>query len=312
MRVLGVGAHPDDLEILGAGTLAKYANEVIVNYDPDSAGVAATDRSLAILLEEGLTVRVLRLTGGLDPDQYVREKGSKAYQNALDESPPFFHYLVARALELHGTSSAEAKLASLNFILPYLSRVPNALIRSELMANIAQKMDVNSGVIRDAFQKAASSQQSSVQQPVDRATKVPTAEAMLIRLLLEDEAARQELPALLERGDLVEEMECREIVSGLLGMIAAGVEPDLTALSDRLPESQQRILAEVAFKKEERPVAYSEISTYIFALERRQLQRMRDSLQRRILEAQKSKDHRMAVELLQDQKELDRKLAQLL
>jgi DNA primase len=220
--------------------------------------------------------------------------------------------LVARALELHGTASPEAKLAALNFILPYLSRVPNALIRSELMADIAQKLDVNSGVIREAFQKATASRQSSVQPPAERRSRIPAAEAMLIRLLLEDEAARQQIPALLERSDLVEEMACKEIVSGLLGMIAADAEPDLTALADRLPETQQRILAEVAFESQDRPVAISEISTYISALERRRLQRVRDSLQRRILEAQKSQDHRTAVELLQDQQELDRKLGRLL
>src|SRR5207237_1104168 len=133
----------------------------VVNYDPDSAGVAATDRSLMLLLEEGLTVKVLRLSGGLDPDLFVREKGAKAYQAALDQAQPVFQYLTARALELHGKASPEAKLASLNFVLPYLSRVPNALIRSEQIADIAQKMDVNTGVVRDAFQKAAKAQRES-------------------------------------------------------------------------------------------------------------------------------------------------------
>jgi len=292
--------------------LAKYASEVVVNYDPDSAGVAATDRSLSLLLEEGLTVRVLRLTGGLDPDLFVREKGAKAYQAALDEAPPFFQYLVVRALELHGKSTPEAKLASLNFVLPYLSKVPNSLIRSELMADIAQKIDVNSGVIREAFQKAAMSQREAIQAPAVSLAKIPAAEAMLIRLLLEDAAAREEIHSLLERSDLVEEMECGAIVSGLLGMIAAGVEPDLTALADRLTEPQQRLLAELAFSKDARPVSHSEIDTYVHALERRRLGRQRDSLKRRILDAQKAGNHTLVVELLQEQRELDRKLGELL
>lgn len=292
--------------------LAKYASESVVNYDPDSAGVAATDRSLGILLEEGLTVRVLRLTGGLDPDLFIREKGAEAYQTALEEAPPFFQYLVVRALEMHGTASPEAKLASLNFILTYLSKVPNALIRSELMSDIAQKLDIHSGVIRDAFQKAAMSQQQSLREPTAPLGKIPSAEAMLIRLLLEDEAARQEVPTLLERNDLVEEMECAPIVSGLLGMIGAGMEPDLTALADRLTEAQQRTLAELAFGKEARPVSNSEIKTYILALERRRLQRQRDSLQRRILDAQRLQNHILAMELLKEQTELDRKLRELL
>ena len=292
--------------------LAKFGSEVVVNYDPDSAGVAATDRSLSLLLEEGLTVRVLRLTGGLDPDLYVREKGAKAYQEALEAAQPFFQYLVTRALELHGKSTPEAKLASLNFVLPYLSKVPNTLIRSELMADIAQKMDVHSGIIREAFQKAAMSQQPAIQEPARGLTKIPSAEAMLIRLLIEDETAREEISALLERNDLVEEMECGPIVSGLLAMFAAGAEADLTALADRLPEAQQRTLAEIAFSKEPRPVSPSEINSYVMALERRRLRRQRDSLQRRILDAQKEQNHRLVVELLREQKELDIKLGELL
>src|SRR3990172_1108161 len=53
--------------------LTRCAPEVIVSYDPDSAGVAATDRSLGLLLEGGMQVRILRLPGALDPDQYIRD-----------------------------------------------------------------------------------------------------------------------------------------------------------------------------------------------------------------------------------------------
>src|SRR5262249_10891151 len=143
---------------------------------------------------------------------------------------------------------------SLNFVLPYLSRVPNSLIRAELIADIAQKMDVNAGIVKDAFQKAAMTQRESIQAPAAAGARIPSAEGMLVRLLLEDEQARQRIPVLLERTDLVEEMECAPIVAGLLGMISAGENPDLTALSDRLGQPEQRLLAELAFNKEARPV----------------------------------------------------------
>jgi DNA primase len=285
---------------------------VVVNYDPDSAGVAATDRSLALLLEEGLDVRVLRLSGGLDPDLFVKEKGAEAYQAALGNAKPFFQYLAARALELHGRATPEAKLASLNFVLPYLARVPNALIRGELIADIAQKIDVQSGVVWEAFRKAGMAQKEVIQEPAGGLSRIPAAEAMLIRLLLEDETARREVPALLERSDLVEEMDCAPIVSGLLAMLAAGQAPDMTALADRLTEPQQRVLAELAFHKEARPVSSSEIHDYMTALERRRLQRQRESLKRRIVDAQKAQNNTLVVTLLGEQKELDTKLAGLL
>ncbi|HET7099527.1 MAG TPA: DNA primase, partial [Terriglobia bacterium] len=53
--------------------LARYSRRVVVNYDPDSAGIAATERSLNALLEAGFEVKVLALPGGLDPDSFIRK-----------------------------------------------------------------------------------------------------------------------------------------------------------------------------------------------------------------------------------------------
>ena len=63
--------------------LGRYTRRVVVNYDPDSAGMAATERSLALLLEAGFEAKVLALPGGLDPDEYVRKQGVKAYGELL-------------------------------------------------------------------------------------------------------------------------------------------------------------------------------------------------------------------------------------
>ena len=292
--------------------LARYTSEVIVNYDPDSAGVAATDRSLTLLLEQCMTVKVLRLAGGLDPDAYIARHGAEAYRAALAAATPYFHYLTGRALELHGKATLEAKLAGLNFLLPYLSKVPNALIRSELLADIAQKMEVQTGAVWEVFRKAGMGQRATVQEPPGGLVRVPAAEAMLIRLLLEDEQAREEVAALLTGEDLVEEMECAAIVSSLLSMAESGRTIDLAGLSDRLAGREQRLLAELAFNREARPVSRGEVESYMFALQRKRLLRQRGLLQQRIQEAEKVRDSRLAVQLLEEQRELDKKLGALL
>ena len=291
--------------------LVRYGSEVVVSYDPDTAGVAATDRSLTLLLEEGMGVRVLRLPGDMDPDQFIRQKGAEAYRAHLAEAQPFFRYLAARALELHGKSTPEAKLAGLNFILPFVAKVPNKLIRAELIADLAQKMDVSTGIIGESFRKAGLERRDSLKAPAEMG-RLPSWEAMLIRLLLDSEEARQELGPLLEEKGLLSELEAGTIISTLLGMIAGGSIPDMASLEDRLDEGQQRVLAQVVFDKEARPVSIGEINTYISVLERKRLQRQRASLQRRIQEAQKLQDGQMTVELLRQQRELDKELSRLL
>ena len=291
--------------------LTRHAPEVIVSYDPDSAGVTATDRSLGLLLAGGMQVRILRLPGALDPDLYIRQSGAEAYQARIAEAQPVFRYLAGRALEIHKGKTPEEKLAALNFVLPYVASVPNKLIRSELAADIAQKMDVSTGLVVEAFRKAAVERRPAVEAPAS-GSRIPNAEAMLIRLLLDSEEARQGMGNLLEEKGLLEMLESRIIVSALLGMIAAGAQPDLASLADRLDESQQRLLAEVVFDNEAKPVSIEEINTYILALERKQLQRQRLALQRRIQDAQNAQDSRLALALLREQSELDRELANLI
>ena len=291
--------------------LARYGREVVVSYDPDSAGKAATDRSLSALLEEELSVRILRLSGNMDPDQFIQQKGAEAYQAHLAQAEPFFRYLASRALEVHGKSTPEAKLAGLNFLLPFVAKVPSKLIRAELVADIAQKIDVSPGIILDSFRDAAVTRRESFQVPKS-AVQLPSAEAMLIRLLLDSEESRQEVVSMLRQKDLISEFEAGSIVNVLLGMIEGGSAPDMASLADRLGEEQQRLLAEIVFDKEARPVAIDEVSTYILALERKRLEEQRMSLQRRILEAQKQQSGQLVMGLLQQQRDIDIRLRKLL
>src|SRR5438067_111488 len=73
--------------------LQRFTQRVIVNYDPDMAGQTATERSLALLLEQDFEVRVLALppvgNKKADPDLFIREMGAEAYLKLLKEAPPY-------------------------------------------------------------------------------------------------------------------------------------------------------------------------------------------------------------------------------
>src|SRR5216683_3119084 len=119
--------------------LGRFTKRVIVNYDPDNAGQAATERSIAILLEQDFEVRVLALPGKADPDKFIREQGADAYMKLLKESPPYVDYLIARARQMDMTTG-EGKLRAVNFLLPYVQKIPNRILRSEWASRIAQQL----------------------------------------------------------------------------------------------------------------------------------------------------------------------------
>src|SRR5712671_1213825 len=117
--------------------LGRFTKRVVVNYDPDTAGQAATERSIALLLEHDFEVRVLALPGKADPDKFIREQGTEAYIKVLKEAPPYVDYLIARARQMDLTTG-EGKLRAVNFLLPYVQKIPNRLLRSECATRIAQ------------------------------------------------------------------------------------------------------------------------------------------------------------------------------
>ena len=175
--------------------LSRFTRRVIVNYDPDTAGQAATERSLTILLEQGAEVRVLALPGGKDPDSFIKAEGAAAYTKLLKEAPPYVDYLISRARKMDLTT-AEGKLRAVNFLMPYVQRVPDRILRSEWATRIAQQLRIEEPVLRESMRKAANERRGEVKtQPELIGKAAKPLERRLIRMLVEAEDFRRELRA---------------------------------------------------------------------------------------------------------------------
>jgi DNA primase len=103
--------------------LGRFTRRIVVNYDADAAGQSASERSLVLLLEKEFDVRVLSLPGGADPDQYLKQNGADAYRKLLATAPSYLDYLIGRARQMN-RSTAAGKLAAVNFLMPYVQRIP--------------------------------------------------------------------------------------------------------------------------------------------------------------------------------------------
>src|SRR5208283_5471623 len=133
---------------LQAKLLGRFTKNVIVNFDPDTAGAKATERTLGLLVEEEFNIRVLTLEQGFDPDLYIRRKGKDAYATALKTSQKYFDYLIERARTQFPVRTGEGKKQAVNHLLPHVQRVPSRFVRDELAQEIAQKLGIDSGTLR--------------------------------------------------------------------------------------------------------------------------------------------------------------------
>jgi DNA primase len=229
--------------------LSRFTRRVIVNYDPDAAGQAATERSLSILLEHNCDVRVLGLPGGKDPDTFIRTEGAAAYRKLLDGAPAYLDYLIGRARQL-GVASAEQKLRAMNFLMPFVQRIPNALLRSEWASRIAQQLRVEEPVLREALRRAAAERRSEVKtQPALAGRAAKDAERRLVQVLMAANEFRERLAEEIRVNALHRGLETEKILGVLLEACAAGAATDTTALESKLEEKDRRLLYQIAFER---------------------------------------------------------------
>jgi len=142
--------------------LSRYTTRVIVNFDPDTAGANAAEKSIALLTEEGFEVKVVALEGGLDPDRYIRDRGPKEYAAALRGARRHQDYLLDRSRQLFPPRTPEAKIKALNFLLPHIRRMPSRIARDEFAADAAQKLGIDSALVRQELKEAASKRRDSL------------------------------------------------------------------------------------------------------------------------------------------------------
>jgi DNA primase len=186
---LGTALTDNQVRLLG-----RYAKRIIVNFDPDAAGVNATKRSLELLLSQGFKVNVLTLPDNLDPDEFIRERGAEGYYQLLKTSQSFLDYIVEQAVRAHDQTRPAGKIETVNAILPYLRMVNDKIERAEHFERIADRLKIESKLLREEFNKAALTQQARVS---DRALKetlaVKPAELKLLEVLLNYAALRGRL-----------------------------------------------------------------------------------------------------------------------
>ena len=142
--------------------LSRYTTRVIVNFDPDTAGANAAEKSIALLTQEGFEVKVVTLEGGLDPDRFIRERGAKEYMAALRGARRHQEYLIERARQLFPPRTPEAKIKALNYLLPHIRRMPNRIARDEFAMDAAQKLGIDSALVREELKEAAAKRRDSL------------------------------------------------------------------------------------------------------------------------------------------------------
>ena len=280
--------------------LGRFSRQVVVNFDPDTAGAAATERSLAMLIEEDFAVKVLRLDAGFDPDLFIRRKGAKAYAEALREAPNYFPYLISRAATVFPVKTAEGKAKAVNYLLPYIRRVPQAIVRDELANEVAQKLGIDSALVRQELRHAATNRAVEFKAPTQ--PQVSEAEKIIIRLLapgspLELRDLRAAASEVLVSEGLVDGLTAQTLLERLLLPLEGSTASD----------ADQRQLATILMQESDE-LTKDLIESAVEALRRRKMERRKRELSSIIADAERKNDAGTLTALLQEKFAIEKAL----
>jgi DNA primase len=290
-----------------ARLLRRFTERVYVNFDQDDAGQRAAQKSIDVLLEEGLRIHVVRLPSGHDPDTYLKEFGAAAYGERLEEAPSYIQWLIERAALSHDVSTPEGKAGYLNVLLPVLARIDSAVERAAWLPAIVERGRLDGRAAQEELRRAIASRVVTAPARVTETTPAPSkariallpAERLLLVQLLAGNADAANALSTLVEADL-EGLGSARILKAAQRLREEGRLPALATLDAVLDEGERRFVRELAVSATATASVQSALEC-VRALKEMALDRRLGEVQRRLERA--SSDDKLEA-LLQEKAEL--------
>ncbi len=220
--------------------------EVILNFDSDAAGARSTEKYIATLLSEGLRVRIVELSGDLDPDEFIQQNGSEAYRNRVNTAVSYFAWLTARAREKFNMTTAAGRVDAFKSLLPAIQQVTDRMERAAISSEIAEALRVDPDIVRDVLRRAPATQP----RPAAAAIPViPASEKLLLACCLINSDARALTRSLLSRSEILAILELKAIFEAVLEIDRGGDLLPVETLMTRLEPPLRNVVADVSFSE---------------------------------------------------------------
>ena len=292
--------------------LARFTHRAVLNFDGDEPGIVAAETVLGPLVEEGFEVGVTLLPEGEDPDSFLRAHGPREYMQALRANVPWTDFLIDRAQKKLGTRTPEQRVKALNFLLPHLRRIPNAIVRTQVAENAAQKLGIESSMVLREVKQAAEHRLESVRAAQPQA--VTEVERILLGALVLPEADSARTLAAEKLGahpywfeDLPTAAVIEVLVSGPPPENPLAAAPD--PVSRALLASALHVSTEVNGPEHESSPL--QVASALTSLHSRYLERRARELRTQMAEAQRRGDSGAMMQLMQEKMTLERERAAL-
>ncbi|MEK6408278.1 MAG: DNA primase [Acidobacteriota bacterium] len=296
--------------------LRRYMDQpqIVVNFDPDSAGQAATLRSIDVLLAEGFKVNILRMPTKQDPDEFVRAHGVDRFRELLKTTQPYIDYIVDTSIAGHDTSRPTGKVAAINAILPHLARMRDKVARADYADQIADRLKIDSRIVREELKRTATNRKHSMDNKrVRAAEEITVGERQLLELMLSNEEVRRAMISALIEDDYAE-LATGAIFAAVIDMDKHAVEFHFDNLTERVEAESERellpalLMSDLAWAGgDDFDTLFKKATEALSSLRRRRFERMLDAIQIEIGQAEREQDSARVLLLYQQKTELQKR-----
>jgi DNA primase len=136
-----------------ARIFAKYTKKVIICYDSDNAGQSAASKAMRLLGEVGVDVRVLKLEGAKDPDEYIRTYGADAFRRVLDESKTGFDYRLEKLLAQYNLNFPEDVIKASAAVCAMIAEAHSEVERDIYIRKASEQLKVTPAAMKNDVER---------------------------------------------------------------------------------------------------------------------------------------------------------------
>jgi len=254
---LGTALTPEQVRLL-----KRYTRNVVMVYDADAAGQMATLRTLDVFIEEEMGVRVVSLPQGFDPDSFVRRHGIEQLKERIRQAEDLFDYKLRMLSQRYDSKKIEGKSAISLSMLETISKFKNAVLKSEYIKKLGQKLDVREEALLEELAKSKSGRmrQQAFSGLTQKEVSINPTEKLLLKMMLQESTFINRIKEVLVPEDFQDERTAR-IVSLIFELDRHGktIEPqhlinhlgdedftrvicELTLAPDTLEQDAERVI----------------------------------------------------------------------
>jgi DNA primase len=172
------------LTIQQARLLRRFTRKAVLAYDADSAGFAATMRGIEIFEQAELSVNILQLPRGEDPDSIIRKKGPVAFSELVKKARGIIEYKIGVTALKHDLKTPEGKADFIREILPTLGVIEDHARRDLYIKRVSEKLGVSEEVIRGGLRPAAVTGQDLNRNAMLKVLRSSSPEERLFRIMM--------------------------------------------------------------------------------------------------------------------------------